>query len=80
LQLHKGGDSVATLPQIAFSRKQISPARDTRFVWMQSVVNCSHYVLGASEMDYLRLEKTPGINFINRDPIDRSDEAYTEVF
>ena len=79
LQLHKGGDSFATLPQIAFSKRQISPARDTRFVWMQSVVNCSHYVLGASEMEYLRLEKTPGINFINRDPIDRSDEAYTEV-
>jgi hypothetical protein len=79
LQLHKGGDSFATLPQIAFSKKQISPARDTRFVWMQSVVNCSHYVLGASEMDYLRLEKTPEINFINRDPIDRSDEAYIEI-
>jgi hypothetical protein len=46
---------------------------------MQSVVNCSHYVLGASEMDYLRLEKTPEINFINRDPIDRSDEAYIEI-
>jgi hypothetical protein len=79
LQLHKGGDSFATLPQMVFSKQQISPARDTRFVWMQSVVNCSHYVLGASEMDYLRLEKTPEINFINRDPIDRSDEAYTEA-
>jgi hypothetical protein len=46
---------------------------------MQSVVNCSHYILGASEKDYLRPEKNPEINFINRDIIDRSDEAYTEV-
>jgi hypothetical protein len=79
LKLHKGGNSFVTLPQTAFSKKQISPTRDTRFRWMQSVVNCSHYILGASEKDYLRPEKTPGINFINRDPIDRSDEAYTEL-
>jgi hypothetical protein len=79
LKLHEGGDSFVTLPQTAFNKKQISPTRDTRFRWMQSVVNCSHYILGAGEMNYLRPEKTPEINFINRDPIDRSDEAYTEV-
>jgi hypothetical protein len=78
LKLHKGGDSFVTLPETAFTKKQISPTRDTRFRWMQSVVNCSHYVLGAGEMDYLCPEKTPEVNFINRDPIDRSDEAYTE--
>ena len=79
LKLHEGGDSFVTLPQTAFTKKQISPTRDTRFRWMQSVVNCSHYILGASEKDYLRPEKTAEINFINRDPIDRSDEAYTEL-
>jgi hypothetical protein len=79
LKLHKGGDSFVTLPQTAFTKQQISPTRDTRFGWMQSVVNCSHYILGASEMDYLCREKTPEINFINRDPIDRSDEAYIEL-
>ena len=45
---------------------------------MQSVVNCSHYIPGASEQVYLQSEEIPEINFINRDPIDRSDEAYTE--
>ncbi len=75
----KAEHSFVTLPQTAFTKQQISPTRDTRFGWMQSVVNCSHYILGASEMDYLCREKTPEINFINRDPIDRSDEAYTEV-
>ena len=79
LKLHEGGDSFVTLPLTAFSKNQISPTRDTRFRWMQSVVNCSHYILGASEKDYLRPEKNPEINFINRDIIDRSDEAYTEV-
>ena len=79
LKLHKGGDSFVNLPQMAFTKQQISPTRDTRFGWMQSVVNCSHYILGASEMDYLCPENTPEIHFINRDPIDRSDEAYTEV-
>jgi hypothetical protein len=79
LKLHKGGDSFVTLPQTAFTKKQISPTRDTRLRWMQSVVNCSHYITGAGEKDYLRPEKTPEIHFINRDPIDRSDEAYTEL-
>ncbi|HYY30223.1 MAG TPA: hypothetical protein VE860_19930 [Chthoniobacterales bacterium] len=78
LKLHEGGDSFVTLPQTAFTKKQISPTRDTRFRWMQSVVNCSYYILGAGEKDYLRPEETPEINFINRDPIDRSDEAHTE--
>jgi hypothetical protein len=79
LQLHKGGDSYLILPQSAFTKQQISPTRDTRFRWMQSVVNCSHYILGAGEMEYLHPERTPEISFINREPIDRSDEAYTEV-
>ncbi len=78
LQLAKGGNTFVTLPMTEFTKKQISPTRDTRFSWMQSVVNCSHYIPGASEQDYLQPEKTPEIKFINRDPIDRSDEAYTE--
>jgi hypothetical protein len=79
LKLHQGGDSFVTLPQTAFTKKQISPSRDTRLRWMQSVVQCSHYISGAGEKDYLHPEKTPEIHFINRDPIDRSDEAYTEI-
>jgi hypothetical protein len=79
LKLHVGGNSFVTLPETTFTNKQISPTRDTRFPWMQSVVNCSHYILGAGEMKYLHPEQTPEIIFINRDPIDRSDEAYTEL-
>jgi hypothetical protein len=79
LKLHEGGDSFITLPPIAFTKDQISPARDTRLRWMQSVVHCTHYVAGAGERAYLRQEETPEITFINRDAIDRQDEAFTEI-
>jgi hypothetical protein len=78
LKLHKGGSSFLALPQTAFTKQQISPTRDTRFRWMQSVVHCSHYIAGASEQDYLCLEENPEVTFLKRDIIDRSDEAYTE--
>ena len=79
LKLHEGGDSFITLPPVQFTREQISPTRDSRLRWMQSVVHCTHYVAGAGEKDYLRTQETPEITFISRDTIDRSDEAYTEI-
>lgn len=78
LKLHEGGENYVTLPAVTFGREQISPARDTRLRWMQSVVRCTHYVAGAGEQAYLRREDTPEITFVCRDAIDRSDEAYTE--
>jgi len=42
-------------------------------------VRCSHYVAGAGEQAYLRREDAPGVAFVNRDAIDRSDEAYCEA-
>jgi hypothetical protein len=79
LTLHEGGDSIVTLPKTVFSKEQISPARDTRLRWMQSVLHCTHYVAGAGEKAYLRQEEAPEITFVNRDHIDRPDEAYTEI-
>ncbi len=79
LTLHAGGDSFITLPRAGFSKEQISPARDTRLRWMQSVVHCTHYIAGAGEKAYLRPEATPEISFINRDAIEHADEAYIEV-
>jgi hypothetical protein len=78
LRLHSGGDQFITLPEQAWERTQVSPSRDSRLVWMQSVIHCTHYVAGAGEQAYLRTEQTPEISFINRDVIDRSDEAWTE--
>jgi hypothetical protein len=79
LRLHEGGDAYISLPMAEFAREQISPTRDTRLRWMQSVVHCTHYVPGAGEQAYLRREDAPEITYINRDDIDRSDEAYTEI-
>jgi hypothetical protein len=79
LQLHEGGDSYVTLPTAAFGREQVSPARDSRLRWMQSVVHCTHYVAGAGERAYLRPEETPEITFVNRETIERADEACTEI-
>jgi hypothetical protein len=79
LKLHEGGNSFITLPLVTFAKEQVSPTRDSRLLWMQSVIRCTHYVAGAGEKDYLRTEETPEITFVTRDAIDRSDEAYTDL-
>ena len=79
MTLHEGGDSYIQVPWVDFGKEQISPDRNTRLRWMQSVVHCTHYVCGLGEQAYLCLEDAPEITYINRDPIDRSDEAYTEL-
>jgi hypothetical protein len=79
LRLHEGGDCFVTLPPCSFAAEQISPTRDSRLRWMQSVVRCTHYIAGAGEQAYLRREDAPEITFVNREAIDRSDEAYTDV-
>jgi hypothetical protein len=79
LTLHEGGDSFVTLPEAPFTKEQISPTRDTRLGWMQSVVHCTHYIAGLGERAYLRTDETPEITFVTRDEIDRSDEAWTEL-
>lgn len=79
LQLHEGGDAFITLPLVPFTKEQVSPTRDSRLRWMQSVVQCTHYIAGAGEKAYLQMTETPEITFMDRDAIDRSDEAYTEL-
>ena len=79
LKLHEGGNSWITLPKCEFTKEQISPTRDSRLRWMQSVIHCTHYIAGAGEQAYLRPEDAPEITFVRRDEIDRSDEAWTEI-
>jgi hypothetical protein len=78
LTLHEGGDAFVTLPTRVFTKEQVSPTRDSRLKWMQSVVHCTHYVAGLGERAYLHAEETPEITFVTRDEIERSDEAWTE--
>ncbi len=81
LYLHHGGDSFVTLPAApsGFDKEAISPARDTRLVWMQSVIRCTHYVTGAGEQAYLRREDAPEIAYVRREHIERWDDAFTEL-
>jgi len=79
LRLHEGGDAYVTLPFVEFGKEQISPTRDSRLKWMQSMIHCTHYVAGAGEQDYLNKADAPEINYVSRDTIERSDEAYTET-
>jgi len=74
--LHKGGDKFIEVPAQGFGPEQVSPARDTRFRWMQSVIHCTHYVCGASEQDYINKADGPGVTFVEREAIDNSAEAY----
>jgi hypothetical protein len=78
LSLHEGGDAYINLPLTPFTKAQISPTRDTRLRWMQSVVHCTHYIRGGGEKVYLKQQDAPEITFVDRDPIDRPDEAYTD--
>ncbi len=79
LKLHRGGDAWLDLPLGEYAPEQVSPARDSRLRWMQSVINCTHYVAGAGEQAYLKPEDAPDITFVARDEIDRSHEAYLEA-
>ena len=76
LLLHRGGDSYLRLPLEKFDVSQVSPTRDTRLRWMQSVIGCTHYVAGASEVKYVNTAEAPGVQFIARDYIAESDLAY----
>ena len=80
LQLHEGGNTFLTLPPStpSWEKSQISPTRDSRLRWMQSVIGCTHYIAGLGEQAYLQKADAPEILFVTRDPIDRSDEAYTD--
>ena len=76
LRLHKGGDAYIDLPMQEHDAKQISPTRDTRLRWMQSVIRCTHYINGAGEVQYLNRDDAPEVKFITRDEISDSDRAY----
>ncbi len=79
LKLHCGGDAYLDLPPCEYDASAISPARDTRLKWMQSVLGCTHYIAGAGEQAYLNKDEAPDITFVARDEIDRSHEAYLET-
>ena len=77
--LFKGGDQYIPVDAPKVEKSLISPARDTRLRWMQSIVECTHYVTGEGEIKYLNQSDTPEIEFIKRDFIEKSGDAYAEL-
>ncbi len=78
LLLHKGAGHHIELPCPPHDAAQISPTRDTRLRWMQSVIGCTHYIAGQGEIQYLNTAETPEVKFVARDDIPESDRAYVE--
>ena len=76
LLLHKGADKFIEVPWQDFEATQISPTRDSRLRWMQSVIQCTHYVSGAGERQYLNEADAPGVTFVQRMDINDSEMAY----
>lgn len=68
LLLHKGGGKFIELPvdDMVNNKKAISPTRDNRLPWMQSVVQCTHYVMGKGEKNYMDLTSISGVKFVER--------------
>jgi len=78
LRLHRGGGAFIDLPDRETGKDRISPARDARLRWMQSVVRCTHYVAGASEMQYLNRAEAPEIVFVERDAIEDAHGSFVD--
>lgn len=76
--LFKGGGKFIPIEVPVVRKSMISPARDTRLRWMQSVVHCTHYIAGEGEIQYLNQSDAPEIEFVKRDFIERSGDAYAE--
>lgn len=75
--LHEGGDKFIRFAiKEPIQKSQISAARDQRFAWMQSVINCTHYIYGEGEKEYLDTKPYPDIKFIDREKIDESAYAW----
>ena len=76
LLLHQGANRYVELPSHQYDVTQISPTRDTRLRWMQSVIGCTHYVAGPGERQYLKETDVPGVTFVPREDISDSTHAY----
>jgi hypothetical protein len=75
--LHDGGGKYTTFEITdKIQKRQITPGADQRFLWMQSVINCTHYIYGEGEKDYLRFSDFPEVKFIQREKIDNPNYAW----
>jgi hypothetical protein len=76
LALHRGGELYIDLPPATITKSQVSPARDNRFEWMQSVIHCTHYITGMGEKGYLDTGRFRDVVFVDRNEVSESDFAW----
>lgn len=80
LRLHEGGGKYVEIGDeekvVKVEKWQKNPGRAERFAWMQSVVQCTHYVTGEGEGNYLQKDDFPEVVFVTREAISDSDYAY----
>ena len=77
LSLHEGGQIYTYLPKPAnIPKTQISAGANERFEWMNSVIQATHYIYGEGEKEYLRFDKFPEVNFVEREKIDAPNFAW----
>jgi hypothetical protein len=80
--LDHGGDTKEFIPTELIpdilSKEQLSPTRDNRFPWMQSVIHCTHYIYGKGEKEYVDFSPWKDIAFVPRKEIHDPDFAVTE--
>lgn len=77
LFLHRGGGLYHYIKPDKITKEQVSPDKEKRFSWMQSVIHCTHYIIGESEMTYLDTKKYPEVTFIPREPVENPEMAWT---
>ncbi len=74
--LHKGGGAYIDLGEaIINDKKRLNPGRDNRFLWMQSAIRATHYIVGRSEQDYLN-NIPDDVILVPRDEISDPSFAY----
>lgn len=73
---HGGGKTTEFETSNEIKKSQITPGRDNRFKWMNSVIHTTHYITGNSEYDYLKRDDFPKVSFIKRDQIEDQELAW----
>ena len=76
IRLARGGGQFIDLPDQEIIKQQKSPPARKRFEWMQSVIHCTHYVMGEGERQYMDTDAHPEVEFIDRDTIEDHNLAW----
>lgn len=79
LFLHRGGGMDIELPPTVIEKRQKTPPAGERFGWMQSVLGCTHYVIGEGEREYLDTRQFPDVVFVQRDIMAQAEYSFIDL-